>query len=258
MGLFSRLGRRARTTTTTTNTANNDDDDEVNNAHPSRSFRWRPRGPNGSKLQPQPSHTERNDGSDDDDGSDEAGAADGAAAAAAAAMDMDMNENKAAAQRTGTGDENKYDGRKSNNDDDKRTPPTFSILQQNKNSRGKKSPDSNKSRKEALLVEATKKDPTFTVVADNKTHLDQHPTTTKTPLRQSNNLTMSSRPMSDEEAVAAADKEMEARANRAKELLSQRYVGLKRQQVRPTRMLLAVSHLPSWSKFSESSTQLII
>lgn len=38
--------------------------------------------------------------------------------------------------------------------------------------------------------------------------------------------------MSDEEAVAAADKEMEERANRAKELLSQRYVGLKRQQVR--------------------------
>lgn len=42
---------------------------------------------------------------------------------------------------------------------------------------------------------------------------------------------MSSRPISDEEAVAAADKEMEERANRAKELLSQRYVGLKRQQV---------------------------
>mmetsp|Transcript_7241 Transcript_7241/g.17701 ORF Transcript_7241/g.17701 Transcript_7241/m.17701 type:complete len:541 (+) Transcript_7241:213-1835(+) len=41
---------------------------------------------------------------------------------------------------------------------------------------------------------------------------------------------MSSRPISDEEAVAAADKEMEERANRAKELLSQRYVGLKRQQ----------------------------
>lgn len=43
---------------------------------------------------------------------------------------------------------------------------------------------------------------------------------------------MSSQPITDEEAVAAADKEMEARANRAKELLSQRYVGLKRQQVR--------------------------
>lgn len=43
---------------------------------------------------------------------------------------------------------------------------------------------------------------------------------------------MSSRPISDEEAVAAADKEMEERANRAKELLSKRYVGLKRQQVR--------------------------
>ena len=40
-----------------------------------------------------------------------------------------------------------------------------------------------------------------------------------------------SRPITDEEAVAAADKEMEERANRAKELLSQRYVGLKRQQV---------------------------
>mmetsp|Transcript_39196 Transcript_39196/g.94786 ORF Transcript_39196/g.94786 Transcript_39196/m.94786 type:complete len:410 (+) Transcript_39196:300-1529(+) len=38
------------------------------------------------------------------------------------------------------------------------------------------------------------------------------------------------RPITDEEAVAAADKEMEERANRAKELLSRRYVGLKRQQ----------------------------
>jgi hypothetical protein len=36
----------------------------------------------------------------------------------------------------------------------------------------------------------------------------------------------------DEDAVAAADKEMEERANRAKELLSQRYRGLKKQQVR--------------------------
>jgi hypothetical protein len=35
----------------------------------------------------------------------------------------------------------------------------------------------------------------------------------------------------DEEAVARADKEMEERANRAKELLSQRYRGLKTQQV---------------------------
>lgn len=41
---------------------------------------------------------------------------------------------------------------------------------------------------------------------------------------------MSSRPISDEEAVARADKEMEERANRAKELLSRRFVGLKRQQ----------------------------
>jgi hypothetical protein len=38
--------------------------------------------------------------------------------------------------------------------------------------------------------------------------------------------------MLDEEAVARADKEMEERANRAKELLSQRYRGLKTQQVR--------------------------
>ena len=36
----------------------------------------------------------------------------------------------------------------------------------------------------------------------------------------------------DDEAVAAADKEMEARANRAKELLSKRYHGLKKHQVR--------------------------
>ena len=46
---------------------------------------------------------------------------------------------------------------------------------------------------------------------------------------------MDPHPITDEEAVAAADKEMEARANRAKELLSQRYVGLKRQQVRGRR-----------------------
>jgi hypothetical protein len=42
---------------------------------------------------------------------------------------------------------------------------------------------------------------------------------------------MSGQPITDEDAVAAADKEMEERANRAKELLSQRYVGLKRAQV---------------------------
>ena len=36
----------------------------------------------------------------------------------------------------------------------------------------------------------------------------------------------------DDEAVAAADKEMEARANRAKELLSKRYQGLRKHQVR--------------------------
>ena len=38
-------------------------------------------------------------------------------------------------------------------------------------------------------------------------------------------------PITNEEAGAAADKEMEARPSRAKELLSQRYVGLKIQQV---------------------------
>lgn len=42
---------------------------------------------------------------------------------------------------------------------------------------------------------------------------------------------MASQPTPDEDAVAAADKEMEERANRAKELLSQRYRGLKTQQV---------------------------
>ena len=47
--------------------------------------------------------------------------------------------------------------------------------------------------------------------------------------------------MSDEEAVAAADKEMEERANRAKELLSRRYVGLKRHQVS-----LCLSRLWCW------------
>ena len=43
------------------------------------------------------------------------------------------------------------------------------------------------------------------------------------------------------EAVAAADKEMEERANRAKELLSRRYVGLKRHQVS-----LCLSRLWCW------------
>ena len=40
-----------------------------------------------------------------------------------------------------------------------------------------------------------------------------------------------SQPPIDDAAVAAADKEMEERANRAKELLSKRYTGLKAQQV---------------------------
>lgn len=39
----------------------------------------------------------------------------------------------------------------------------------------------------------------------------------------------------DDDAVAAADKEMEERANRAKELLAQRYKGLKTHQVRNSR-----------------------
>jgi len=39
-------------------------------------------------------------------------------------------------------------------------------------------------------------------------------------------------PPLDEDAVAAADKEMEERANRAKALLSNRYKGLKTAQVR--------------------------
>jgi hypothetical protein len=39
-------------------------------------------------------------------------------------------------------------------------------------------------------------------------------------------------PLDDDAAVAAADKEMEERANRAKALLSQRYHGLKKHQVR--------------------------
>ena len=44
-----------------------------------------------------------------------------------------------------------------------------------------------------------------------------------------------------EDAVAAADKEMEERANRAKELLSRRYHGLKNQQV---------SMAPNYSHYS--------
>jgi hypothetical protein len=43
---------------------------------------------------------------------------------------------------------------------------------------------------------------------------------------------MQPHPPIDEEAVAAADKEMEERANRAKELLAQRYDGIRAQQVR--------------------------
>ena len=53
---------------------------------------------------------------------------------------------------------------------------------------------------------------------------------------------MSSRPITDEEAVAAADKEMEERANRAKELLSRRYVGLKRQQVSKYFLIFRLAH----------------
>lgn len=59
----------------------------------------------------------------------------------------------------------------------------------------------------------------------------------------------------DEDAVAAADKEMEERANRAKELLSQRYRGLKTHQVRKSIRVLAVygataKKLPAFIRFS--------
>ena len=70
---------------------------------------------------------------------------------------------------------------------------------------------------------------------------------------------MASAHLNDEAAVAAADKEMEERANRAKELLSKRYHGLKRQQVRPrTRvsligsvvlLLIALDHFLLLSSF---------
>lgn len=74
--------------------------------------------------------------------------------------------------------------------------------------------------------------------------------------------TMASRPISDEDAVAAADKEMEERANRAKELLSQRYVGLKRQQVRAIILryynLLLVGLFPACRCFSSSSFVVLI
>lgn len=62
-------------------------------------------------------------------------------------------------------------------------------------------------------------------------------------------IIMSAHPITDEEAVAAADKEMEERANRAKELLSNRYVGLKRQQVR--KMLLGFSKCTKWKPVIE-------
>ena len=42
---------------------------------------------------------------------------------------------------------------------------------------------------------------------------------------------MNNHPITDDDAVAQADKEMEERANRAKAILSQRYVGLKQSQV---------------------------
>jgi hypothetical protein len=46
----------------------------------------------------------------------------------------------------------------------------------------------------------------------------------------------------DDEAMAAADKEMEERANRAKQLLSQRYKGLRSDQVRAILSLLYIYH----------------
>ena len=49
-------------------------------------------------------------------------------------------------------------------------------------------------------------------------------------------------PTLDDEAVAAADKEMEERANRAKEILANRHKGLKRAQVRPwTQVIIAAT-----------------
>lgn len=45
---------------------------------------------------------------------------------------------------------------------------------------------------------------------------------------------MSRIPTQEDEVMAAADKEMEERANRAKQLLSQRYKGLRNDQVRIT------------------------
>ena len=48
--------------------------------------------------------------------------------------------------------------------------------------------------------------------------------------------------MPNDEAIAAADKEMEERANRAKALLSKRYVGLKHQQVSTRNGLLLSFH----------------
>jgi hypothetical protein len=50
----------------------------------------------------------------------------------------------------------------------------------------------------------------------------------------------------DDDAVAAADKEMEERANRAKELLSQRHRGLKSMQVG---MKLSKGALDLWLVF---------
>jgi hypothetical protein len=44
----------------------------------------------------------------------------------------------------------------------------------------------------------------------------------------------------DDDAVAAADKEMEERANRAKELLSQRYHGLRKHQVGSVALLATI------------------
>ena len=51
--------------------------------------------------------------------------------------------------------------------------------------------------------------------------------------------TMNNHPIPDDDAVAQADKEMEERANRAKAILSQRYVGLKKSQVSLDTILLS-------------------
>ena len=88
---------------------------------------------------------------------------------------------------------------------------------------------------------------------------------TSLPIESTNNQLleskkMSAQPITDEDAVAAADKEMEERANRAKELLSQRYVGLKRAQVSMFRFDLVCSSIFACNRIrkSENCLKLIV